>query len=81
MHLRVEEKITLLAKRDGGLENLEIHGLVSVHISDDKFGQIQIHLDNKDDKGIQLQVLSDALYCYVLLCTTWPPPLYSLDTS
>lgn len=55
VHARIEEKITLLAKRDGGVENLEIHGLVSIRISDEKFGQIQIQLDNRDDKGIQLQ--------------------------
>ncbi|GAB6018804.1 Coatomer subunit delta [Chamberlinius hualienensis] len=55
VHIRVEEKIALLANRDGGLENLEIHGLVSLRINEEQFGQVHVHLENRDDKGIQIQ--------------------------
>lgn len=41
--------------RDGGLQHFELHGLVTLHISDDKWGRIRVQLENKDTRGIQLQ--------------------------
>ncbi|XP_076325619.1 coatomer subunit delta isoform X1 [Tachypleus tridentatus] len=55
VHLHIEEKLTLIALRDGGLQNLEIHGIVTLRIKDDKYGSIRVQMDNKDDKGVQLQ--------------------------
>lgn len=55
VHLRIEEKISLTAGRDGGLQNLEVHGLITLRITDEKFGRIKLHVDNNDTKGIQLQ--------------------------
>lgn len=55
VHLHFEEKITLTALRDGGLQNMEIHGLVTLRITDEKYGCVKIQIDNKDDKGAQLQ--------------------------
>ncbi|ELT87396.1 hypothetical protein CAPTEDRAFT_140383 [Capitella teleta] len=55
VHIRTEEKICLTAGRDGGLQNLEIHGLVRLRISDDQFSRIAIAIANEDTKGIQLQ--------------------------
>lgn len=52
----MEEKISLTAGRDGGLQNMEIHGLVVLKISDEKQGRIKVLMANHDDKGIQLQV-------------------------
>ncbi|XP_042908362.1 coatomer subunit delta isoform X2 [Parasteatoda tepidariorum] len=55
VHLRCEEKITLVGKRDGGLDNLEVHGIVILNISDEKVGLIRVKIDNQDDKGAQSQ--------------------------
>ncbi|XP_074653755.1 coatomer subunit delta-like [Tubulanus polymorphus] len=55
VHLRMEEKISLTAGRDGGLQNMEVHGLVMLRISDDTFGRIKIGVINNDTRGIQLQ--------------------------
>ena len=56
VHLRVEEKITLTCGRDGGLQNMEILGMVTLRVTDDKGGRIRIVLNNNDKKGVQLQV-------------------------
>jgi hypothetical protein len=55
VHLRMEEKMTLTAGREGGLQNLEVHGIVTLKIANDKFGRIKVAVRNNDTKGIQLQ--------------------------
>ncbi|KAM4703719.1 coatomer subunit delta [Rhinophrynus dorsalis] len=55
VHMKIEEKITLTCSRDGGLQNMEVHGLVMLRVTDDKFGRIRVHIDNEDKKGVQLQ--------------------------
>ncbi len=42
--------------RDGGLQNLEVHGLITLNITDDKYGRVKVLTANNDKKGIQLQV-------------------------
>ena len=56
VHIRLEEKIALTGNRDGGLQNLEIHGLITLKITDEKLGRIKLGIENNDNKGIQLQV-------------------------
>lgn len=46
----------LTVGRDGGLRNFELHGLVTLRIADEKLGRIRVQLENKDTRGIQLQV-------------------------
>jgi coatomer subunit delta len=55
VHLRQEERLLVVIGRDGGLRSFELHGLVTLRITNEKFGRIKVLLDNKDDKGIQLQ--------------------------
>lgn len=55
VHLRIEEKIVVQAGRDGGLQNLEVFGLVKLKVADEKFGKIKVAILNNDTKGIQLQ--------------------------
>lgn len=55
VNLNVEEKVTLTALRDGGLQNLEVHGLVTLRITDEQFGRIKLLFENHDDKGVQIQ--------------------------
>lgn len=56
MHLRVEEKITLTCGRDGGLQNMEVLGMITLRVSDEKNGRIRLKVNNNDKKGVQLQV-------------------------
>ena len=56
VHLRVEEKVSLACGRDGGLQSMEILGMITLQISDEKSSRIQLHVANNDKKGAQLQV-------------------------
>ena len=62
VHIRVEEKLSVTAGKDGGLQNMEIHGLAFIKVSDEKNGKIQLQLKNNDHKGVQIQV-SDVINC------------------
>lgn len=55
VHVRIEEKISVTAGRDGGLQNLEVHGLTTLKITDENVAKIKLAMDNNDTKGIQLQ--------------------------
>lgn len=55
VHAKLEEKITVVANRDGGLETMEISGIMTLRISDDQFGKIKLQIQNPNNKGIQLQ--------------------------
>uniref|UniRef100_A0A8D3C029 Coatomer subunit delta n=1 Tax=Scophthalmus maximus TaxID=52904 RepID=A0A8D3C029_SCOMX len=57
VHLRVEEKISLTCGRDGGLQNMELMGMVTLRVTDDKSGRIRLIINNNDNKGLQLQQL------------------------
>lgn len=56
VHLRVEEKMSLTCGRDGGLQNMEVLGMITLRVTDEKNGRISILLNNNDKKGAQLQV-------------------------
>ncbi len=56
VHLRVEEKISLTSGRDGGLQNMEVLGMVTLRVTDGKNGRIRLIINNHDNKGLQLQV-------------------------
>lgn len=56
VHLRQEEKLSVVVGRDGGVQQLELHGLVTLHIGDEKWGRIRVQLENEDMRGVQLQV-------------------------
>ncbi|XP_067826963.1 coatomer subunit delta isoform X2 [Heptranchias perlo] len=55
VHLKIEEKISLTCGRDGGLQNMEVHGMIMLRVSDEKQGRIRLQVENDDKKGIQLQ--------------------------
>lgn len=54
--MKIEEKISLTCGRDGGLQNMELHGMIMLRVLDEKFARICIHIENEDKKGVQLQV-------------------------
>lgn len=56
VHMRVEEKISLTCGRDGGLQNMELLGMITLRVTDDKVGRIRLMVNNYDKKGVQLQV-------------------------
>jgi len=55
VHLKVEEKITLTAGRDGGLQNMEVLGITTLRVQDESCGLIRIQFENDDKRGIQMQ--------------------------
>ncbi|XP_062340904.1 archain 1a [Osmerus eperlanus] len=55
VHLRVEEKISLTCGRDGGLQNMEVLGIITLRVSDEKSGRVRLNINNGDKKGVQLQ--------------------------
>ncbi|XP_028400198.1 coatomer subunit delta-like [Dendronephthya gigantea] len=55
VHIKVDEKISLTAGRDGGLQNMEVRGLILLRITEAEYGRITIAVDNDDKLGFQLQ--------------------------
>lgn len=55
VHIVMEEKISLTAGRDGGLQSMEILGMVKVKVNDEQYGRIKVLMINNDKKGTQLQ--------------------------
>ena len=56
MHLKVEEKITLEANRDGGLEHMEVRGTMWLIISKAECDKVQVKIEKDDSKGLLFQV-------------------------
>ena len=46
----------MTAGRDGGLQGLELHGMVKLSINDAKSGRVALAIANNDKKGAQMQV-------------------------
>ncbi|XP_063441763.1 coatomer subunit delta-like [Mytilus trossulus] len=55
VHIVMEEKVSLTAGRDGGLQSMEILGMVKVKVNDEQYGRIKVQMINNDKKGTQLQ--------------------------
>jgi len=51
----IEEKISLTAGRDGGLQNMEILGLMTLRVTDENCGRIKLKLKGAANKNIQTQ--------------------------
>lgn len=55
VHLRFEERLSLTAGRDGDIQNFELSGLLTLRIMNEQFGRINVQVDNKDSRPLQLQ--------------------------
>lgn len=55
VHLRFEERLTLVAGRDGDVQNFELSGLLTLRISNEQYARIHVHVDNQDPRPLQLQ--------------------------
>lgn len=53
--MKIEDKLLVRLGRDGRLNTFELSGLLTLRISDEKFGRIKVKLENNDTRGIQLQ--------------------------
>ena len=60
----MSEKLTLIAGRDGGVQNMEVLGIIMLRISDPEYGRIRVLLDNKESRPIQFQV-RDCYHSYI----------------
>jgi hypothetical protein len=50
VHLKVTERLSLVAGRDGGLQSMELLGMVMLRITDQEFSKIRVLVDNKDQR-------------------------------
>ena len=64
VHLIFEEKVTMVANRDGGVENLEIKGDLMLRISEADRGQVRVQLANVNDKLFQFKVVKGIAVVY-----------------
>jgi len=56
IHAKMEEKISVSCNRDGGLESMEVSGMLTLRISDNELARVRLALHNPSSKkGIQLQ--------------------------
>ena len=55
VHAKMEEKINLVANRDGGIESMEVSGILTLRVTDETFGKVKLQLENPNNKSIQLQ--------------------------
>lgn len=55
VHVALEEKIIITAGRDGGLQNMEVLGMMTLRVSEESVGRIRLELQNTTNKNIQLQ--------------------------
>jgi len=55
IHIKIEEKVMLTAGRHGGLQNMEVRGIVLLRITDPNMSKITIPYTNNDSKGFQMQ--------------------------
>ena len=47
--------MTVIARRDGGLENMELLGMLTLRIIDEAFGRIKLQIKNPSNNLVQLQ--------------------------
>ena len=55
VHIKLEEKLNLTAGRDGGLESMELTGMLMLRISDENFGKVKLQLETPSKSAIQIQ--------------------------
>ena len=56
VHVKIDEKVNLTCGKDGGVQNLEVLGVLSVRIASEDEGKIKIAIRNGDTRNLQIQV-------------------------
>ena len=54
--MKQEEKLSVRCGRDGGVESLEVHGMIMLRVKSEEYGRIVVITTNKESRNIQLQV-------------------------
>lgn len=55
VHVTVEERLSVTADRDGGLEQMQLQGRCNVQVADEKFSNILVNLQKDEESGCQIQ--------------------------
>ncbi|XP_045599031.1 coatomer subunit delta [Procambarus clarkii] len=55
IHIVMAEDLIVRAGRDGGLQNMEVQGILKLRITDSEHGFVKVQVDNTDTRPIQLQ--------------------------
>ena len=55
VHAKMEEKISVSCNRDGGLESMEISGMLTLRISDDQLARVRLALHNPSKSSAQIK--------------------------
>ncbi|XP_071531635.1 coatomer subunit delta [Panulirus ornatus] len=55
VHIVMAEDVVVRAGRDGGLQNMEVQGILKLRISDPDHGFIKVQVDNTDSRPVQVQ--------------------------
>jgi len=63
----VDEKVNLTCGKDGGVQNLEVLGVLFVNVASEDDGRIRIALKNNDSRNLQLQVFCRKLNNFIRL--------------
>ena len=54
--MKQEEKLTVRCGRDGGVEALEVLGMIMLRVKSEEYGRVIVAVNNKDSRNLQLQV-------------------------
>ncbi|KAJ1912910.1 coatomer subunit delta [Tieghemiomyces parasiticus] len=55
VHIEVEERISAVVNRDGGVEALEVKGELTLVVADEDKGQLQLRIDLGDESNMQIK--------------------------
>ena len=55
VHIRMEEKISVTAGRDSGLESVEVRGIAQLNITNSDSARCRLAVQNNDDRSLQFQ--------------------------
>lgn len=54
--MKLSEKMSLVAGRDGGLQSMEVLGMIMLRVTDPNVAKIRVAMDNREDRQVQFQV-------------------------
>ena len=60
----------MVAGRDGGLQNMEVLGMIMLRITDPEVAKVRISIDNREDRSVQFQVRDTNRIIIIKHCMT-----------
>ncbi|KAI7858772.1 hypothetical protein BDC45DRAFT_497602 [Circinella umbellata] len=55
IHVNIEERVSLAANKDGGLEQMEVRGVLTLRVGDGSSGRVRLTLQAADDPAINFK--------------------------